>query len=437
MNTAVPSPSTTTLSPTVSVGQPTGSLFSYYTGTTVDHLAVGGLREELNTANDYAIMKYCLVNPSHSLCSRGDLNGDQKTDSGDFTLFAGIGGKLDLNNDKKLELGARATPVSCFFKKNTVNLQSILPRAELYNSTSDSGPYWDSPQGCSTGTGGIHPPTVSCNGSTWLKWSALGSACAADMPFGFDPFSLGNYTKFQGWVIGAASGNRIDLSSLFVRIFYDTAMAWNWKNDGITGFNETTLGDVSYATIAQYDVNNDGIADLSESGADMTIFTSCKGLPASGSCAQADFNNDGTVEESDIAFRDLMVRDLFSQPVSVLMGEATSTGSTVASMVYGQSFSFAPYRWFINWFESMLFVGTKYSDRQIVQYCVGHKPFGSCFPADINESCLKQYRDCGADMACRGAAESCKVDAGDIAAFDAEAAPLDINKDGIVNLQLP
>ncbi len=420
--------------------------------------------ENVDITNDYAIMVWCTTSISPALCAKTDLNADGKTDASDFMFFAQKGGRFDLNSDKKIGLVSETTPTSCFFKTNTVDISGLLPKAQSYSSGDwDSWyTYYGEPSGCA-GDGGLLPPTMGCNGRTWLKASTIGRTCAADMSFGYDYTGGGQYTKFQNWVMGATSGTLVNLSTLFVRAFYDTNLASGWVSDGNTGFSNTDLARVSYTTIAQYDLDDNGFADFSAGGKDIEKFALCVGKTASVDCvqadfSQADFSGDGVVDKYDLVFRDFMVNVLFKTPDKVvLVATVDKDGKSLVDIdgkpvvdkdgnplvaTSEESFPsiinnplFIPYLWYLNWFESAFFASIKHTDRQITQYCIGHKPFEKCGAADMNDSCLTQYRSCGVDMTCRAAAASCKVDSTDVTAFDAIGATLDFNSDGNVNLR--
>ncbi len=390
--------------------------------------------------NDFLIILHCLIVPTYHLCARADLNNDGKTDGMDVTLFASKAGRLDIDQNKILNLASLQTPTSCFFKKNTVDISSLLPRAQSFYSDEYSYLYWGSSSGCSGDSDSL-PPTIGCNGTTWLKASTIGRICATDMPFAYDYTGAGQYTKFQNWVTGASSGSRVNLSTLFVTAFFDAGLFSSWESTGVTGFSDAILARVSYTTIAQYDLDNNGTADFSAGGNDMAVFRSCVGAAVSGVCAQADFSGDGVIDIYDLSFRDFMVNVLFRAPDTVtLVGSVDSTGNPLVVAVGAAipsiiaNSSFIPYLWHLNQFESIFFASAKYNDRQIVQYCVGRKPFEKCGAADINDSCFAEYRNCGVNMSCRATAANCKVDSVDVTAFDTIGGTLDFNSDGVVNL---
>jgi hypothetical protein len=123
----------------------------------------------------------------------------------------------------------------------------------------------------------------------------------------------------------------------------------------------------------------------------MAAFNACRGSSVSGSCAQADFNQDGVIDVRDLALVNFMQMYVFS-------------GS-----------SFIPLGWYLNWFESMFFDPTGYTDTQIISYCLGHAAFEKCGFADVNGDH--------------------NVDNADFAAFNAGAPLLDFNSDGKVDLR--
>lgn len=392
--------------------------------------------------NDYSIITHCLTVPTYNLCPRADFNNDGITDSADFTLFVERGARLDLNGDKKIISNPASTPTSCYLKISSANVRSLIPGID-----------GDGNSVCGGG-GFSSPPTVSCGGSDgWLKFSKLGSTCPIgsgllNMPFGFvygaasnrssyysaiDGGIDGQYSNFRNWIIDASSGVTVNLAALFQKTFLNKPQpcvdcVWD-------PYLESNLGKITYATIAQYDLNNDGTSDFSAGGADMTAFNACKGVAISGACAQADFNGDGVIDDHDLVLRDLIVKDIYSQPTNQLMGSYTNTTTGIMTSIFLQSFSFTPYHWLLEQFESMFFDTTRYTDKQVAKYCVGHKPFEKCAAADVDGSCRAQYLSCGTDMTCRAQFEACAVGADDVTKFDVGAAQLDLNGDGKVDLQ--
>lgn len=295
------------------------------------------------------------------------------------------GSTFDINQNRIIEMGDAPAAVSCFFKISTANVQAMLP-SEV---SSDSGGY------SSCGGGGRTAlPTISCNGATWLKESVLTPRCAVssgfnNMPFGFVYGGGDQFSKFQGWVMGAATGSAVNLTALFEKTFF--RLVSSGDGSSYDEYFDTDVGKLTYATIAAYDLNNDGVADFNANGADITAFNACRGSSVSGACAQADFNQDGVIDGRDLAFVNFMQAYVFS-------------GS-----------SFIPLGWYLNWFESMFFDLTGYSDKQIISYCLGRTAFEKCAFADVN-----------GDR---------KVDNADLAALNTGAPLLDFNGDGKVDLR--
>ncbi|HBH71826.1 MAG TPA: hypothetical protein DDX26_03150 [Candidatus Yonathbacteria bacterium] len=348
--------------------------------------------------NDYSIISHCIMSTTYDLCAQTDLNGDGKTDTADVGLFRTKGYTFNVNQNTTLEL-VNDTPQSaksCFFKISTANVRSLLPHPQ--QTQQEDIPAQTTP--CGGPAGRVLMPTVACNGATWLRSTVLGSVCAADngylnMAFGFvwgadgvspgEAGSDGQYSNFKTWVTSASNGSVVDLRTLLSKTFFNRQQAYD---DGppVQPYFENILGKITYATIAQYDLNDDGLADFGSAGADMAVFNSCKASPISGICAQADFNEDGTIDNRDLAF----ANDLFSGP----------------GLAFG---------WKLDWFESRFFDTTGYSDKQIINYCIGHKAFENCGGSDFNGDGV--------------------VSAADLAVFNDLATQLDFNGDGIVNLQ--
>ena len=365
------------------------------------------INAQIDHNNDYSIISHCVGNTSYALCSKTDLNGDGKTNTADVVLFMTRGSVFDVNQNKTLELESTspAGATSCFFKTSTANINAMLPHEQWDWWWNENG--WNNwfMTSSSCGGGGIsRPPTVACSGATWLKFSKLGGACAANsglltMPLGFvygangtSPSVAGvdgQYSNFRIWITGASSGSAVSLPPLFIKTFLNGPT--NKGDMPIDPYIESNLGKITYATIAQYDLNNDGTADFGAGGADMAVFNGCKGLPLSGSCAQADFNADGVIDDRDFGFVKFMQRDIFGSSGIIPLG------------------------WKLDWFESMMFDTTGYNDRQIINYCLGRTAFEKCGFADVND-----------DKVVNGA---------DLTAFNTNAQLLDFNSDGTVNLE--
>jgi len=348
--------------------------------------------------NDYSIISHCIMSTTYDLCAYTDLNSDGKTDTADVTLFRTKGSALNVNQNTTLEL-ANSTPSSaksCFFKISTANVSSLLPHPQ--QAQQQDTPAQTTP--CGGPAGRVLMPTVACNGATWLKSSVLGSVCAADngylnMAFGFvwmadgvtpgEAGSDGQYSNFKAWINSALEGGAVNLRTLLSKTFFNRQQTYE---DGppVQPYFENTLGKITYATIAQYDLNDDGLADFGAGGADMAVFNSCKASPISGVCAQADYNGDGMIDNRDLSF----ANDLFGGP----------------GLAFG---------WKLDWFESRFFDPTGYSDNQIISYCIGHKAFEKCGGSDFNGDGV--------------------VNATDLNIFSGEGSFLDVNGDGIVNLQ--
>lgn len=359
----------------------------------------------IDLSNDHSIITHCLGNIFEPICNKTDLNNDGITNTADVVLFVTKGVIFDVNSNKTLELENSVPTMakSCFYKISTANIRDILP-----------GVYFDSDGGvhqvCSGAKALTSPPGGLCAGQEngWLRFNQMAGVCAADaghlsMPFGFVYLangmypgaagSDGQYSNFINWVTSANSGLRINLASLFVKTFLSSPPPPCSDSCGQHDpYFESNLGKITYTTIAQYDLNNDGISDFNASGADMSIFDGCKVSTSASICAQADFNSDGVIDDRDLGFTKTIVRDVLS------------------------GISFIPLGWKLDWHESMLFDQDKYKDKQIINYCIGRKAFGTCGASDVDQDPLHT------------------VDNADLAAFETLAPTLDFNSDGIVNL---
>ncbi|HAT68656.1 MAG TPA: hypothetical protein DCS20_03490 [Candidatus Yonathbacteria bacterium] len=362
------------------------------------------LDEKVNPENDYSLIVSCIANPKHPLCLNTDLNGDEKTDFADLSLFSEQGHLFDVNQNETIELQNAPTPASCFFKTSTANIAAMLP---YENWVSDSDGFWNMNNSCGAAVAGGWmdgwfsgvssyrvPPTVACNGATWIKASALGRQCAVDsgfmnMPFGFAQGGGSQFSKFQSLIKNSSSGSAVNLTSLFSSIFFPNF--YSGYDAPTNQYVETDLGKLTYATISGYDLNNDGIADFGTNSADIAVFYGCNGGAVSGICAQADFNQDGTIDNRDLALVNFMRTYVFA-------------GS-----------GFIPLGWKLNWFESMFFDPTGYTDKQIISYCMGRKAFEKCGVADVNGDQI--------------------INNTDLVSFSNGAPLLDFNDDGKVDLK--
>ncbi|OHA84413.1 MAG: hypothetical protein A2937_01605 [Candidatus Yonathbacteria bacterium RIFCSPLOWO2_01_FULL_47_33b] len=354
------------------------------------------INARINRSNDYSVISNCMGNTTYDLCVKTDLNGDGQTNLSDIVLFTQKGNLFDVNQNRVIELANTTAAASCFFKMPGANVHAMLPRENWNQSWSDGGSsaWYISGYSCG-GSGGITGmPTVACSGATWIKAPALMNKCAItngymNMPFGFVYGGGSQFSKFQNWVTSSSVGSAVDLRTLFKATFFRPIAS----GDGIPQdeYFETDDGKLTYATIAEYDLNNDGTADFNASGADMTAFSACQGGSASGACARADFNQDGTIDARDLNLVKLMRNDVFG-------------GS-----------GFTPLGWILNWFESAFFDPAGYSDTQIISYCIGHAAFERCGYADVNGDH--------------------KIDNADLTAFNTGAPLLDFNSDGKVDLR--
>jgi len=343
------------------------------------------LNARINQNNDLALLTGCFTNSVLAVCAKTDLDGDGKTTNADLQIFLQKGGLLDVNRNRTIELENRAAVSSCFLKIPTADISGMLPRYDEYGEV------------CGGGSGRVVPPSVSCNGVTWIKASSLRSACAvtgglSTMPFGSVYGGSGNFDHFHDWIAAAASGRGVDLTKLFSETFFPPQQGFESYFQQ-TQYIESDTGKITYATIAQYDLNNDGTADFSTSGGDMAGFAVCKDDTTSGAQVSggADFNQDGAINCRDIAFAQFMQKHV--------LGGA----------------KFIPLKWELNWFESLMFDPTGYSDKQILNYCLGRKSFGYCAIADVN-----------GDRA---------IDGTDLSLFVKDGPILDFNGDGKVDLQ--
>ena len=350
-----------------------------------------------------------------------------------MTLFGKTGGTFDVNQSKTVELGNAPAAKSCFFRMSTANIQAMLPGDQWGDNGSGFWGVLGSACGGGGGGGGYitGTPSLSCNGSTWIKSSSLGSQCAMnsgfmDMPFGFVYGSGSEFSRFQALINSAASGSSVNLTTLFANSFFTGFFGGGAYGGGIFGggffggfggptdqYVETDVGKLTYATISQYDLNNDGVADFGASGSDMAVFNSCVGHAVSGVCAPADFNQDGIIDTRDLGFVKFMLKDVF-----------------------GGSGGLQFLKWTLNWFESMMFDPTGYNDQQIIKYCVGHVVTQKCAVADVNGTRAQLFASCSNGAAFSNCGiNTVKVDNADLTDFNTGAATLDFNGDSKVDLQ--
>lgn len=380
----------------------------------------------MDITNDYSILSKCLNNTTYTLCANTDLNSDGVTDTVDIALFINHGYPLDLNGNKILELAVLPKPVSCFIKEATAT--NIGP--PLVDNQWTFDPYGVINKWYCGGGPFHHQPTLKCNNKTWFKYSDMDSVCAVDNGLATMPFSVplisgplhpgpngiapgvagedGEYENFKIWIKNSSSGKRVDLIKLF-QWTYLNAPSWTGGPYGqaLDPYHESALGKLTYATISQYDLNDDGFADFNLGGSDIAVFNGCIGQPLSGACAQADFNGNGKVESNDIKEGKL--------------GFFNSIYDVVKNYIFGSG-PFVPFNFKVLDFEGLFFDPAGYTDKQIITYCIGQKTwFITCGPANLVHPAVINPNDV--------------VDSADLAFYDTKATPLNFNGDNQVDLK--
>ncbi|MBI5400639.1 MAG: hypothetical protein HZB12_00775, partial [Candidatus Yonathbacteria bacterium] len=378
-------------------------------------LAQSVFNSQMNKINDHSIIEHCKGNITEPLCNKTHLIDGINTTDADVISFINRAYPLDANSNGTLELedSTPAAAKSCFFKFSTASIPPLLPHQLPYYEW-DMGSWYLGPAGCG-GSGITQPPSSLCGGNDgWLSYSKLGGVCAVDngflgAPFGFvymasgmpptDGGMGGQYSDFKTWVTGASSGNTVNLSTLFVRTFLSRPSTIDTPTDP---YLESTIGKITYATVAQYDLNNDGIADFGAGGADMVAFNACKGGAVSGVCAQADFNGDSVIDDRDLSFVKFMRSE-------VLNAWALCNGdpNNPTTCPLGRK---------LNYFESMFFDPSGYTDKQIIMYCLGRIKSEKCIQANVDQD------------------TSQTVNSADLNLFNSVAPTLDFNGDGKVDL---
>lgn len=146
----------------------------------------------------------------------------------------------------------------------------------------------------------------------------------------------------------------------------------------------TPLGDITYASIAQYDLNHDGIADFStKDNLDSAVITQCSGDSPGPDCGKADINRDGSIGTHDLSLLNLM-----------------RAGVSLSSFT-------------VNEFEAFAFDVKLYGERSVLDHCIAlGSASGSCLYVDFNNDK--------------------KVNSEDLSLFK-KSAHLDLNGDGLVN----
>jgi hypothetical protein len=129
--------------------------------------------------------------------------------------------------------------------------------------------------------------------------------------------------------------------------------------------NQTPRDRIAYATVAQYDLNRDGVADFSSNGnTDQQFLDNCKITGSFGDCRRADINLDGIVDSWDLYFIDMLLG-------SLLPG------------------SFTPYE-----FDHQVFQRENFTDAAVAYHCATKELFQeACSFSDFNEDGVVNQAD--------------------------------------------
>ncbi|GMQ95021.1 MAG: hypothetical protein BMS9Abin13_131 [Patescibacteria group bacterium] len=338
-------------------------------------------------SNDLAILQDCLLRIAEGVCATSDLNSDGNIDIDDFTLFL-ESLKYDINSDGVIEFAGTSAVTSCVFKVNTEPITCNV--GDLNNDdeidSSDLDLFIVALRKISD------PPITSCLffNVDELIFSPYTPVFAVKCAPTNITFSIGEFNNFKKAINRSASGTRVQLDDLYRNLFFCDS------DEGTCYFDsQPELKAITFSTIAVYDLNRDGVADLGKGGGneDLAIFNSCLAQSPTGACAQADFNADGAINNADLTFRDFMHQSVFAATAS----------------------PFIPLGFKLGGIEAMLFDSSEFSDIQIIEYCVAKKSIMNCAIADVNADGV--------------------IDSLDLGEFKSSAGRYDINGDGVVNVR--
>jgi len=308
--------------------------------------------------NDYLIMRDCIGQLADAPCTQADVDSNGKINGDDFSLFLGSVFRYDINGDSLIEF-EESTPISyCSFKTNN----EPIPK-----------PFCVDGSGNDDDDGIDDRFNVPCEQIDTGSVPLFGTQCATDS-YNDIVFSIGEFSDFKQVLNASLSGpSFVNLRKLYTNLFN---CGEDENRDCYFGSNQSFIA-ITYATMVMHDSNKDGFADFG------------------GGEPQSDFNGDGMVNVKDDDLADFLNKNIFIATQS----------------------PFIPFEFILGKMEAFLFDSTGFSDRQIVEYCIGKTPMMDCAMADINADLL--------------------VNSSDLTEFDNNSSQYDINSDGVVNTFAP
>jgi len=308
-----------------------------------------------NPSNDYLIMRDCLGQPADDTCALADIDSSGNVNGSDFSLFLGSF-IYDVNGDGIIEFGS-ATPITyCSFKTNSES----IPR-----------PFCVDGVGYDDSDGIDNRFNVPCEQINTGGVPLFKTQCATDI-YNDTVFSISEFSDFKQAInMSLSNPSRVNLRQLYSNLF------GCGEDDDCYFDNNKPFIRITYATMVAHDSNGDGFADFG------------------GDEPQSDFNDDGLVNAKDDDFAEFLNENIF---------------------ITGQS-PFVPFNFILGRMEAFLFDNAGFSDRQVIEYCIGKTPIMHCAMADVNKDLL--------------------VNSLDLTEFENDSLPYDINGDGVVNIFAP
>ncbi len=398
----------TTSSHTQSYISPSYKLPSYTsTIITTPSTAPTPSTSKVYTMSDFNTVESCISKKVSGICTKADINGDGVIDNTDLSaLVKGFRdgkklSKIDTANDFKMVKECMSRKASGVCARADINKDGVINISDLlllssafkYNVNGDdivnfkkSSPitscFFKEP------VGGIIPPDPPCdyndpmsNCPTVPQVQSFPVRCVVD-DHNDKVIARAEFNKLKEVIVESSSAGKVNLRSLYDNLF--KLPCGDFSPDDCDLFDKPLLGNMIYSTLIQYDTNKDGIADFI------------------GGDPLADFNGDGVINKKDSSFINFLNESIFKNKGLV------------------------PINFTLGGLEAWMFDGRGFTDRQVVDYCIGKPSIMGCAMSDINGSCAESK-----------SISTCDVTKADLDRFDAETPKFDVNKDGLINFSEP
>jgi len=332
---------------------------------------------DIDTSNDFNMVKDCISGYVSEVCDSADLDSNGVVNSSDLSLLVSSW-KYNTNGDDVVNFAITPPITSCFLKVSPVN-----------RCIDETGDYEGDSDGVDDRWG------IPCYSTDWYAKSAtaLGVDCASDR---YGDLVMINENLVRRGVTMFTGAPKISLGSLFNDLFRycddsESPPCYNY----LYGRDRSKI---IYYTFANFDTDSNKWADFT------------------GQDTVADFNGDGIVNDIDSRFVDLMRN-----------GVGTPSGDFVGDSVEFKNIGIPP-TFSVNAIEALVFDGSGFTDREVVEYCIGKPAIMGCASSDLDASCLENTGNSFLD---------CLVTQDDLNKFDIDVPTFDINGDGIVNFKQP